>query len=68
MRRVRDVRLKAAGMPSRDIARRVGPAPSTVRLTIRRFEAAGLTWPLPDDVTDAVLEARLFADSGCGSR
>jgi len=53
MRRVRDVtRMMAAGMPSRVIARRVGPAPSTVRLTIRRFEAAGLTWPLPDDVTD----------------
>ena len=32
-----------------------------VRLTIHRFEAAGLTWPLPDNITDAVLEARLFA-------
>jgi transposase len=69
MRHVRDViRMKAAGMPSREIARRVGAAPSTVRLTVRRFEAAGLTWPLPDDVTDAVLEARLFAGAGCGSR
>jgi hypothetical protein len=67
MRHVRDViRLKAAGMPSREIARRVGTAPSTIRLTIRRFEAAGLTWPLPDDVTDAVLEARLFASAGAG--
>jgi transposase len=69
MRHVREVmRLKAAGMPSREIARRVGTAPSTVRLTIRRFEAAGLSWPLPDDVTDAVLEARLFAGVGHGSR
>ena len=49
MRRVRDViRMKAAGLPSREIARRMGAAPSTVRLTIRRFEAAGLSWPLPD--------------------
>ena len=57
MRHVRDVmRLKSAGMPTREIARRVGTAPSTVRLTIRRFEAAGLSWPLSDDVTDAVLE------------
>jgi transposase len=40
----------------------------TVRLTIRRFEASGLTWPLPDDVTDTVLEARLFAKAGSGSR
>jgi transposase len=69
MRHVRDViRMKAAGMPSREIARRVGAAPSTVRLTIRRFEAAGLTWPLPDDMTDAVLEARLFAGAGSGNR
>jgi transposase len=35
-------------------------------LTIRRFEAAGLTWPLPDDVTDTELEARLFASAGAG--
>jgi hypothetical protein len=67
MRHVRDViRLKLAGMATREIARRVG-APSTVRLTIHRFEAAGLTWPLPDDITDAVLEARLFASAGAGS-
>src|SRR5580704_16876313 len=58
MRHLRDViRLKSAGMPTREIARRVGTAPSTVRLTIRRFEASGLTWPLPDDITDTELEA-----------
>ncbi|MGF6429944.1 transposase [Bradyrhizobium elkanii] len=69
MRRVRDViRMKAAGLPSREIARRVGAAPSTVRLTIRRFEATGLAWPLPDELTDAGLEARLFAKTGHGSR
>ncbi|MGY4257831.1 hypothetical protein ACVI1L_004899 [Bradyrhizobium sp. USDA 4516] len=69
MRRVRDViRMKAAGLPSREIARREGAAPSTVRLAIRRFEAAGLTWPLPDDVTDTVLELRLFAKTGNGNR
>jgi hypothetical protein len=50
----------------REIARRMGTAPSTVRLTIHRFEAAGLSWPLPDDITDAVLEARLFASAGAG--
>ena len=57
-------------MPSREIARRVGTAPSTVRLTIRRFEVAGLSWPLPDEMTDAVLEARLFGKAGAhpGSR
>src|SRR5450631_2353177 len=67
MRHVRDViRLKSAGMPIREIARRMGTAPSTVRLTIRRFEAAELTWPLSDDITDAELEARLFASAGAG--
>src|ERR1700741_3173870 len=65
MRHVRAVmRLHSAGVPTREIARRVGSAPSTVRLTIRRFEAAGLTCPLPDDMTDAALEARLFASAG----
>jgi transposase len=60
--------MKAAGLPSREIARRVGAAPSTVRLALRRFEAAGLSWPLPDDVTDTVLELRLFAKTGNGNR
>jgi hypothetical protein len=67
MRHVRDViRLRSAGMPTREIARRLGTVPSTVRLTIRRFEAAGLSWPLPDGVTDGELEARLFASAGAG--
>src|SRR6201995_1829 len=60
--------MPAAGVRSRQVARPVGTAPSTVRLTIRRFEASGLSWPLPDDVTDTVLEARLFAKAGSGSR
>jgi hypothetical protein len=62
---VREVmRLKATGVSVREIGRRVGAVPSTVRLTIRRFEAAGLSWPLADDVTDTVLEDRLFAGAG----
>src|SRR3954453_16162335 len=68
MRHVRDVmRLKSAGMPIREIARRMGTAPSTVRLTIRRFEAAGLTWPLSDDTPDPEVEPRVFAGRGAGS-
>jgi transposase len=35
-----------------------------VRLTVKRVEAAGLEWPLPDDLTDAALEAKLFANAG----
>jgi hypothetical protein len=60
------IRLKSTGMPTREIARRMGTAPSTLRLMIRRFEAAGLTWPLPDDITNTELEARLFAGAGAG--
>jgi hypothetical protein len=55
-------------MQSGEIARRVGMALSTVRLTIRQVEAAGLTWPLPDEVTDTVLETRLFFGVGIRCR
>ena len=49
MRHVRDViRLKSAGMPIREIARRMGTAPSTVRLTTRRFECYS-AWGLNAD-------------------
>lgn len=65
MRHVRDcVRLKNAGMSTREIARRVGVVSSTVRLTLRRCAAAGIAWPLAADLTDAELERRLFAGVG----
>ncbi|MGP8119568.1 MAG: winged helix-turn-helix transcriptional regulator, partial [Xanthobacteraceae bacterium] len=65
MRRLRDcLRLKNTGISTREIARRVGIASSTVRLTLRRCEAAGIAWPLASDLTDALLEQRLFANSG----
>src|SRR5712692_5505252 len=65
MRQVRDVlRLNAAGISGNEIARRVGVAPSTVRLTLKRLAAAGLGWPLPAAMTDAALEAQLVAAVG----
>ena len=66
MRQVREVlRLKfVGGVPIREIARRIGVAPSTVRTTIKRFQAAGLSWPPPDGLTEAALEASLFPDAG----
>ena len=65
MRQVREVlRLKFAGVPTREIARRVGVAASTARATIDRFQAAGLSWPLPAAMTEAALEARLYANVG----
>src|SRR5260370_26773421 len=68
MRRVRDVlRLRTAGVGLNEIARRVGVAPSTVRLTLKRLASAGLSWPLPAEMTDSALEA-LFAAAGTKQR
>src|SRR6516162_2720860 len=65
MRQVREVvRLKAAGISARGIAVRLSVAPSTVRLTLQRVAAAGLGFPLPEELSDGDLEARLFAAAG----
>lgn len=66
MRQVREIlRLKlVGGLATREVGRRVGVAASTVRATVKRFQACGLSWPLPEELTDAVLEARLFAEVG----
>jgi transposase len=70
MRQVREVlQLKFVGdVATREIARRLGVAPSTVRLTLKRFAAAGLSWPLGDEITDEVLEAKLFGGRGTKQR
>ena len=66
MRQMREIiRLKfSARVPTREIARRLGIAASTVRGTLRRFESAGLNWPLPSDMTDSKLEAALYSNRG----
>ena len=66
MRQAREIiRLKfSAGLPTREIARRLGVAASTVRGTLRRFEGAGLSWPLPVGMSDGDLEAALYANHG----
>jgi transposase len=65
MRQVREVlRLTTAGVGLNEIARRVGVAPSTVRLTLKRLASAGLSWPLPAEMTDSALETALFAAAG----
>jgi transposase len=65
MRHVREVvRLEVSGLSKHEIARRTGLAPSTVRETLKRFAASGLTWPLPDDIADSDLEAKLYKPAG----
>src|SRR6516225_3248768 len=54
------LRLKSCGMNNRDIARSTGLGKTTVYEYLARAEAAGLSWPLPAELDDAALEARLF--------
>ncbi|MCC4295895.1 IS21 family transposase [Brevundimonas aurantiaca] len=66
MRRVRELlklRLEA-GLAVSEAARRTGMARSTLREMLQRFEASGLPWPLPLELTDKELETRLYGDSG----
>jgi hypothetical protein len=56
--------LKTAGVSGNEIARRLNVAPPTVRLTLQRLAAAGLSWPLPAEMTDTALEALLFTAIG----
>jgi len=65
MRKIREaLRLKAAGLTQREIAASVGVGRSTAGEYLERAKRAGLGWPLPDDLDDAVLEARLFPSAG----
>jgi len=62
MRRIRDVlRLKyEGGLGHRAIARACGMGVGTVSDYVGRTRSAGLSWPLPADLDDGELEARLF--------
>jgi transposase len=63
MRRLRDIlRLKYdSGLAHRAIAQACTVGLGTVSAVLARARTAGLTWPLPDGLDDATLEARLFA-------
>ena len=62
MRRLRELlRLRyEAGLSHRAIAQACAVGLGTVTSYVRRAAAAGLAWPLPDDLDDGTLEARLF--------
>ena len=65
MRQLRQMlRLAGDGASSRDIAVMLVVARSTIQDNLRRATAAGLTWPLPGDLTDEAIEARLFERAG----
>jgi transposase len=61
MRKIHDVlRLSAAGMSKRKIAASLGVSATAARDCIGRAQRAGLTWPLPEGLTDEALEFRLY--------
>src|SRR6478735_4230695 len=68
MRELRQMlRLAHGGVSAREISRALGIARSTVQENLRRAAQAGLTWPLPGELTDEALAGRLFARSGAKS-
>ena len=61
MRKVREVlRLRSIGLSPRQISRSLGIPRTTVQEYLRRADAAGLSWPLPESLDDQALEDRLF--------
>jgi IS30 family transposase len=65
MRQLRHMlRLAYEGVSAREIGRRLGVARSTIQDNLKRAAAAGLNWPLPEDLSDNALEKRLFAHAG----
>ena len=62
MRKIRELlRLKyELGRSHREIAGSLGVANSTVSDYVGRASAAGFSWPLPEELDDAALEAALF--------
>ncbi len=65
MRNIREVlRLKfELGHSDQQVGRSVKVARSTVQKYVKRAQDAGLTWPLPPDLSDVQLEALLFGSS-----
>lgn len=61
MRQLHEIlRLKHEGLPHRAIARACGVGVGTVSSYVRRAERAGVVWPLPGELDETTLEARLF--------
>jgi transposase len=70
MRKIREIlRLSLSeGLSRRQIGAALGMPYTTVADHLRRVQAAGLAWPLPDGMSDAELEGRLFGPPAAGGR
>jgi transposase len=55
------LRLHHDGLSAREIGRTLGVARSTIQDNLRRAQASGIAWPVPAELTDDILEQRLFA-------
>lgn len=62
MHKTREVLRLAVGakIAQREVSAALGISKGSVANIVRRAEAAGIGWPLPDDLDDVGLEARLF--------
>jgi transposase len=69
MRKIEEVlRLKyGAGLSHRAIAQSCSVSPSTVSEYITHAKAAGLSWPLPEGLSDEMLDELLFPQRGPAS-
>lgn len=54
------LRLTTKGLSHRTVAQSVGCAPSTARAVVARCRRAGVKWPLPDEMDDAAIRARIY--------
>ena len=54
------------GFGQRQIARSCGIGLGTVHDYLQRAEAAGISWPLPEGLSEEELESKLFGNAACG--
>jgi transposase len=61
MRKISEVlRLSKDGLSNREIAQSIGVSPSTVGEYIRRAKSAGLSYPLPPELSEVELQGKLY--------
>jgi transposase len=69
MRKIREaLRLRSDGFSGRRVAQSLSVGRATISEYFRRADVEGLSWPLPDDLSDADLEQRLFPYSSGEAR